>query len=94
MCQNFTSSHLFTNNKSPLRIFLLRKSCKCSISYLTFGRVTPHIVVKNIMRFGCVYKRTFHTSFSLVPNKGINNKDQVKHQLKNNKFSIMNNNTY
>ena len=46
------------------------------------------------MRFGCVYKRTFHTSFSLVPNKGINNKDQVKHKLKNNKFSIMNNNTY
>ena len=46
------------------------------------------------MRFGCVYKRTFHTSFNLVPNKGINNKDQVKHKLKNNKFSIMNNNTY
>ena len=46
------------------------------------------------MRFGCVYKRTLHTSFNLVPNKGINNKDQVKHKLKNNKFSIMNNNTY
>lgn len=94
MCQNFTSSHLFTSNRSPLRIFLLRKICKCSIYYLTFGRVTPHIVVKNIMRFGCVYKRTFHTSFGLVPNKGINNKGPVKHKLKNNKFLIMNNNTY